>query len=355
MQRGQAALNFGGVTERLKSLEMEIAELRQRIDVGRTQESASRRGGDVLRGVRASRRGRRFSLDGLIREHSYSTETVKGLFKAGGSNGLSPVGTLADFLEVDGQYEGVVDEFLRDELNYVVVKSWDAADAGMRMLESDVAGRATFLVHGEDDAHKSSYASQAAPAMQGVVALKDCVRVLNGFGTSLEGMLPKLKDGLYRAGCGVRRAGWQASTRAGFFLSPSGEAFHNATVTGGRVRAQGPLALKRELNEVQQKLDATEAELAQAEMEAARLERELRELTAALDAKTLALRDAERESANSGAALRQMWSRRRRASSGGCRSGRWRANATARRVRGSRSRLSRADRRPRRLKRSAKG
>ncbi len=68
------------------------------------------------------------------------------------ASGMSPVGTLADFLEVDGQYEGVVDEFLRDELNYVVVKSWDAADAGMRMLETDVAGRATFLVHGEEQA-----------------------------------------------------------------------------------------------------------------------------------------------------------------------------------------------------------
>ncbi len=56
------------------------------------------------------------------------------------------MGTLADFLEVEGQYESVVDEFLRDELNYVVVKSWDAADAGVRMLQTDVAGRATFLV-----------------------------------------------------------------------------------------------------------------------------------------------------------------------------------------------------------------
>ena len=65
-----------------------------------------------------------------------------------------PVGTLADFLEVDGQYEGVVDEFLRDELNYVVVKSWDAADAGVRMLQTDVAGRATFLVHGDEDSDR---------------------------------------------------------------------------------------------------------------------------------------------------------------------------------------------------------
>ena len=29
---------------------------------------------------------------------------------------------LADFLEVSGEHEGVVDEFLREELNYVVVE-----------------------------------------------------------------------------------------------------------------------------------------------------------------------------------------------------------------------------------------
>ena len=34
---------------------------------------------------------------------------------------MAPVGTLADFLEVSGEHEGVVDEFLREELNYLVV------------------------------------------------------------------------------------------------------------------------------------------------------------------------------------------------------------------------------------------
>ncbi len=310
VQRGQVALSFGGVTERLNALEMEIAELRQRIETARTQEAASRRHGDELRGERAALQGRRSSLDGLIREHSYSTDTVKNIFKAnsnGGGHGLAPVGTLADFLEVDGQYEGVVDEFLRDELNYVVVKSWDAANAGMRMLESDVAGRATFLVHPEDREQGTGNMEQGVQTaeVEGAVALKDCVRVLNGFGNSLEGMLPKLRNGyiVQDAATARRLAGEHPR---GFFLSPGGEAFHNATVTGGRVRAQGPLALKRELSEVQQKLDVTEGELAQAEMEAAGLERDLRDLTATLDRKTMELRDTERESANSGAALKQM-------------------------------------------------
>jgi chromosome segregation protein len=313
VQRGQVAMTFGDVTERLKSLEVEIAELRLKIDGAREREVAAKRRGDQLRGERATLQGRRISLDGLIREHSYSTDTVRNIFKANSRNaagsGLSPVGTLADFLEVDGQYEGVVDEFLRDELNYVVVKSWDAADAGVRMLESDVAGRATFLVHGDRDYREegSGNREQGEPRAEfdGAVALKDCVRVLNGFGTSLEGMLPKLRDGFIAQDTATARRLASEHPR-GFFLSPSGEAFHNATVTGGRVREQGPLALKRELGEVQQKLDAVEAELSRAELEATGLERELRELSATLEGKTQERRDAERESANSGAALRQM-------------------------------------------------
>ena len=158
---------------------------------------------------------------------------------------------------MDGQYEGVVDEFLRDELNYIVVESWDAADAGVRLLASDVAGRATFLVHGEEDANRQLGMANSLQAPEGVVALKDCVRVLNGFGTTLESMLPKLADGFIAPDAATARR-LAAEHPRGFFLSPSGEAFHNSTVTGGQVRAQGPLALKRELAEVEHKLDATE-------------------------------------------------------------------------------------------------
>ncbi len=35
-----------------------------------------------------------------------------------------------------------------------------------------------------------------------------------------------------------------------FFLSQSGECFHNVTVTGGKQRSQGPLSMKRELRDV---------------------------------------------------------------------------------------------------------
>jgi len=66
-------------------------------------------------------------------------------------------GSACRFPGVEERYEAVVDEFLRDELNYIVVKSWDVADEGLRLLRTDVDGRATFLMHPEDSQAKFSF------------------------------------------------------------------------------------------------------------------------------------------------------------------------------------------------------
>ena len=56
------------------------------------------------------------------------------------------MGVLADYAEVQPQYEGAVEQFLRDELEYVVVETFDHARAGIAMLREEVGGRATFFV-----------------------------------------------------------------------------------------------------------------------------------------------------------------------------------------------------------------
>ncbi len=306
VQSGQARLNFESATETLKRLESEIAGLREALQARRAEQDALRSQANKLRGEHASLSGRRDSLQALIRNHSYSTDTVRRLLKPGAlGEGMAPVGTLADFLEVSGEHEGVVDEFLREELNYLVVGSWQAAEQGVNLLKSGVDGRATFLIH-PDGPPLSTYSDESEIITgAGLTPLKDTIKVLNGFGRSLEGILPKLKHG-YLVEDSTQAQELSSQHAKGFFLTPEGECFHNTTVTGGKPASEGPLALKRDLRETEKKLGAVESNLRQAETEAAALTRNIEELSAQLEARSEERRQAERDTANQGAALKQM-------------------------------------------------
>jgi chromosome segregation protein len=304
-QNAQSRLRFESAAEALKRLEGEIASLREALQARRAEENGLRTQANQMRSEQASVAGRRDSLDALIRDHSYSSDTVRLLLKPGalGKN-RSPVGTLADFIEVSGAHEAVVDEFLREELNYVVVESWGAAEEGVRLLKSGVDGRATFLIHPAEQPalFEESNDSISGP---GLTPLKDSIRVLNGFGPSLEAILPKLHHGYLVEDSGSARR-LAAEHPYAYFLTPEGECFHNATVTGGKPASEGPLALKRELRETESRLSRLDTDLAQAEAKAAALTQAIEKLTAELEARSEERRHSETEIANQGATLKQM-------------------------------------------------
>ncbi len=271
---------MGGISE-------EITQVKRLIESKKLEETQAKTHLDVLRAEFATALGKRGSLEAVIAEHGYSTESVRRLFQSGVmQGGLAPVGVLADFLEVEPKFERVVEDFLRDELNYIVVKSWDAADEGLRMLRTDVDGRATFLVHPEDSQAKFSFvldeAAHSAPPAAQIIPLKNTIRVLDGFGKSLEVILPKLRDGYIVPESTVAR-GLALENPDAFFLSQGGECFHNVTVTGGKQRSEGPLSMKRELREVMRQLEDLERALREEETRVMTLGREIKELSSLLD------------------------------------------------------------------------
>jgi chromosome segregation protein len=309
-QRGQIALEFESVSQRASGLTAEIASLREAIETKRSAENENKRHLDSIRSEYATSLGKKGSLEAVIAEHGYSTESVRRLFQSGAlQGGNAPAGVLADFLEVDPRYERVVEDFLRDELNFVVVKSWDAADEGLRLLRSDVNGRATFLVHPEDSQAKFSFVADESqhysPLNDTVLPLKNSIRVLNGFGKSLEVILPKLGNGYIVPDPAVARE-LALSCPDAFFLSQSGECFHNVTVTGGKQRSEGPLSMKRELRDVLRLLEELERALREKEMLALTLGREIKEYTSLLDRLEDEKREAEKQVMTSGHLLRQL-------------------------------------------------
>jgi len=308
-ERGQLALQFESVSQRIAALGEEIRRGRDLLALKKRQESEGKEHLDRLRAEYASAAGKRSSLEALIAEHGYSTESVRRLFQSGAfEGGCAPAGVLADFLEVEPQYESVVEDFLRDELNYIVVKSWDAADEGLRLLRTDVDGRATFLVHPEDAQARFSFAvsdGRSAPADHSLVPLKHTIRVLNGFGNSLEVILPKLRDGYIVPDPQVARDLALENPDA-FFLSERGECFHNLTVTGGRQRAEGPLSMKRELRDVVRQLAQLEEAMRREETRVLNLVREIEDLSSLVERLETDKRESERQAMTSGHALRQL-------------------------------------------------
>ncbi len=111
-------------------------------------------------------KARKSSLEDILSHRAYSTEPVKRLFGAMDSGDFRPLGLLADFVEVDPAYERAAEEFLHDELEYVVVEDWSHAEQGMNLLRDGSDGRATFLVHGGagiQPANTDPIAGPAAP------------------------------------------------------------------------------------------------------------------------------------------------------------------------------------------------
>jgi chromosome segregation protein len=309
-QRGQISLEFESATELSRSIASRLAEARAQIAEKRAAEIEAKKQLDTMRSESAELQGKRASLEAVIKEHGFSTESVRKLLRSGQLTGSSaPVGVLADFIDVEDKYEGVVDEFLRDELNFLVVKSWDAANAGLNLLRSDVEGRATFLVHPDDSQAKFSFVFDETLRTHlredRVIPLKDCIRVPENFGTSLEVILPKLGNGYIVPDAETGRALALENPDA-FYLALTGECFHNVTVTGGKKLAEGPLQMKRDLREVQRQIEALGRTLAMQEHSVATLGTEIQALTSLLDQLDAERRDSEQKVMTSGHSLRQL-------------------------------------------------
>jgi len=149
-------------------------------------------------------------------------------------------------------------------------------------------------------------AAHHAPAhAQQVRPLKQAIRVLNGFGKSLEVILPKLRDGYIVPDPGVARELALENPDA-FFLSESGECFHNVTVTGGKQRSEGPLSMKRELRDVLRVLAEMERALGGEERKALILAREIADLSLLLERLEMEKREADRAALTTGHNLRQL-------------------------------------------------
>ena len=186
---------------------------------------------------------------------------------------LPQLGSVADYLDVDGRYERAVEACLGDLLQHVVVESEEYAAAGLAFARAHDAGRVGFLISG------SVAVSDPAPAPSSdLTALADVVRVSG-----------PASDVIRAAIADAWIAGSYESARQAAALTHApvatldGEVFRGAHVVEGgtRAEARGILTTKREIKELRER----------AEVDGAAADR-LREEIASLDTRVASVESA---------------------------------------------------------------
>ncbi len=263
------------VTDQRKAVEQELQHKRAQL-------TEARQAADQLRSEYSRVKARKDSLEEVIQHRSYTTETVKRLFTAverGRTEGFQPVGVLADFLEVDPQFEKATEEFLHDELEYVVVRDWMQAERGIELMRGEVNGRATFLAeaNGEHWEHTAEVLQPSTETGE-LSRLTDALKLTNGLSQLPIHLLPRIANCYVAAERGLARE-FAVRFPHCWFLTTDGVNYHGSAVSGGKKSGAGPLALKRELREISQIEISKQRELADAQSRLTALEREITALS----------------------------------------------------------------------------
>ncbi len=258
---------------------------------------AARQRLEEIRQALSRSNARKDSLAEILSHRAYTTESVKRLFlglEHGKIEGFKPSGVLADFVEVaDPAWEKACEEFLHEELEYVVVNGWTDAERGVELMRAESDGRATFLVHPE-----ASAASPLAPDLGGhpgvVGRLRDTLRLTNGFAQAPQGLLPRLARCFLVSDRGAAQTLATANPDC-YFLLQDGVSYHGHAVSGGRKSVGGPLALKRELRELTAQVEAKQRQADELTAELEELERGRAQLAEHLEQLRLAQQTQEKD------------------------------------------------------------
>jgi chromosome segregation protein len=274
-QDWQSAMTQAGeLQKKATQIQARVAELKQARE--KTQKDA-----DALRDNLSAVRARHSTLTQILNDRSYTGEAVQKLFAANERHGgqeFRAVGVLADYAEVQEQHEAAVEQYLRDELEYVVVETYDHARAGVSLLRNEVGGRATFFV----DSLRNLKLDDYEPIVHfrsedGVISRLDkLVEFRDPLGPAAKQFLPRLRSGYLTDGAAAAEKLAREYPQYAF-VTTEGTCYQGRMVTGGRPDEAGPLGMKRELR-------ALDAEVMQLEHRAAASHAELETLAAELRA-----------------------------------------------------------------------
>jgi chromosome segregation protein len=193
---------------------------------------------------------------------------------------VGQLGAVADFLNVDRQYERAVEACLGDLLQHVIVERHDQAAAGLALVREQDAGRCGFVVI---DPGSNGFHPNEPVRMAGVVPVSEVLQVSGPHVATIIKVVPEayVADTFEQAVAMSRQTTAPVATLEGDLLRGP-----HIVSGGAKAESRGILATKREIKELQERIAEDRDALARLTDDAARLEVAIAEGTSALTALT---------------------------------------------------------------------
>jgi chromosome segregation protein len=295
----EAAYALDAANGQMSASKQQVLQLQEKLTALRNDREERSKHAETLRDSLAAVRARHATLTQILNDRSYTADAVQKLFAAnerGAGHDFHAVGVLADYAEVPEAHEGAIEQYLRDELEYVVVETFDHARAGVSLLREEVGGRATFFVDSTKNLQVNDY-EPIIPfrAEDGVYARLDkLVEFRDPLGPAAKQFLPRLRGAyLTDNAAGAEKLARENPQYA--FVTPDGTTYQGRMVTGGRPDEAGPLGMKRELRALDAEVTALEARMNDMQNELERTAAEIRETEMSLESATTKHHEAERD------------------------------------------------------------
>ena len=295
----EAAYALDAANGQMSASKRQLLQQQEKLTALRNDREERSKQAETLRDSLAAVRARHATLTQILNDRSYTADAVQKLFAAnerGAGHDFHAVGVLADYAEVPEAHEGAIEQYLRDELEYVVVETFDHARAGVSLLREEVGGRATFFV----DSTKNLQVNEYEPiipfrAEDGVYARLDkLVEFRDPLGPAAKQFLPRLRGAyLTDSAAGAEKLARENPQYA--FVTPDGTTYQGRMVTGGRPDEAGPLGMKRELRALDAEVTALDSRMNDMQNELERTATEIRETEVSLEAATTKHHEAERD------------------------------------------------------------
>jgi chromosome segregation protein len=222
------------------------------------------------------------SLTELEKARAGYTEAAR-IVLAQANGHVGQQGSVADYLEVEPQYERAVEACLGDLLQYVIVPTHQQAKAGLDLIAQENAGRCGFVVleGASTEVGRFSRAETDAVTRPGLLPIRYAVAITGPHAAAIDSVIPMafIANDLSTA---LEAAG----STSGAIATLMGEVIDGPSRLSGGSKDEGRaiLGIKREIKELRDRIAGEEAQRDQSVSDVAALETRVAHVSIALSA-----------------------------------------------------------------------